>query len=309
MTKREQEYVDKYGMVDGQRKWKERAEKQKISLKERHRQKQLIDPLASAKNSPCTKHYYTERGYTEEEASEAVYLRSMEVGSKNKIHWENGKFQDRVIPSNVEYWERLGYSSEESKLMVSYSQRTFSLKICIEKYGEEEGHRRWKLRQDKWQNTLNSKPMDEQIRINLAKQNNKDSFSKVSQELFWCVYSRLKDTEKIYFAELNKEFITAVPYMKKVYMFDFMDTKIKKCIEFNGDLFHANPNIYGKDDTPNFHDRSLTSSDIWKADKIKLDFIRSIGYDVLVIWEHDYRMNKELSIQRCIHFIEDGYAN
>ena len=49
--------------------------------------------------------------------------------------------------------------------------------------------------------------------------------------------------------------------------------------------------------------RGNTAKDIWNKDKEKLDFAISMGYKILVVWEHDYKKNKSELLQNCInHF-------
>lgn len=68
----------------------------------------------------------------------------------------------------LEYYLSRGYSMDESEKLRSKRQSTFSLEICIDKHGLEEGTKIWKDRQDKWQKTLN---------ITYIDQSNKDSTS------------------------------------------------------------------------------------------------------------------------------------
>jgi len=68
-----------------------------------------------------------------------------------------------------EYWLKRGYTEDESIKMVKECQTTFSKEKCIEKYGKENGLKRWAARQDKWQNTMKSKPIEEIERINKKK--------------------------------------------------------------------------------------------------------------------------------------------
>jgi len=70
-----------------------------------------------------------------------------------------------------EYWMNKGFSGEEAIIKVKERQSTFSLEKCILKYGEEEGTKVFQKRQDKWQNTLKSKPQKEIDRINKLKAN------------------------------------------------------------------------------------------------------------------------------------------
>ena len=88
-------------------------------------------------------------------------------------------------------------------------------------------------------------------------------------------------------------------------MYDFTDIKKKKIIEYNGDQYHANPSIYDKDDLPHpYHkEKGYTSKDIWERDKIKIDLARKNGFNVLVIWDSEYRKNPQQTLQKCIEFI------
>lgn len=78
-------------------------------------------------------------------------------------------------PLRLDYYTSRGKTIEEAKQLLSERQRTFSLEKCIEKYGKEEGTKIFKQRQNQWQNTLQSKPIEEIERINKAKMlNGKD---------------------------------------------------------------------------------------------------------------------------------------
>jgi G:T-mismatch repair DNA endonuclease (very short patch repair protein) len=43
--------------------------------------------------------------------------------------------------------------------------------------------------------------------------------------------------------------------------------------------------------------------DIWNDDKIKLNRIIKEGYEILIVWESDYRKNKKNVINDCIKFL------
>jgi len=129
-------------------------------------------------------------------------------------------------------------------------------------------------------------------------------YSKISQDLFWEIFQQLEDKDHLYFAELNKEFQKTDNVNHKGFYFDFVDTKRKKIIEFNGNKFHANPKLFSENEKPNPY-IPLTSKEIWNQDKIKLDFIRSLGFDVLVVWEDDYRKDKQEIIKKCLIFLDN----
>lgn len=85
--------------------------------------------------------------------------------------------KNRSYNTKLDYWLNKGLTEEEAKIALKERQTTFSLEKCIEKYGEIEGTKRWKERQDKWQNTLNSKSEEEKIKINMSKSSGKNNVS------------------------------------------------------------------------------------------------------------------------------------
>lgn len=184
------------------------------------------------------------------------------------------KVDNNTNPLSTAYYTKDGYTEDESIELIRNRQTTFSLDICIEKYGVEEGTQRWSDRQAKW--LKNFKRMN---------------YSKISQELF----NELAKTYigDIYFAtyqrdevldKSNKEY-RLVLIDKTYIMPDFICLNTKRIIEFDGDYWHsenvANP-TKEKD-----RDRRIIES----------------GYTVLHIKECNYKIDKQKSIQECINFL------
>lgn len=70
---------------------------------------------------------------------------------------------------SIQYYIDQGMSLEDAKLALKERQSTFSLKKCIKKYGHKKGICIFQERQEKWQNTLKSKPKEEIYEINRKK--------------------------------------------------------------------------------------------------------------------------------------------
>lgn len=83
--------------------------------------------------------------------------------------------QRNASKRSLQYWLGIGLSEEHAKEELRKFQTKFSLSICIEKYGKEEGIEVWKDRQDRWQSTLNSKSDEEKEEINKKKSRGADS--------------------------------------------------------------------------------------------------------------------------------------
>lgn len=157
----------------------------------------------------------------------------------------------RLTPVKIKYWTNKGFSEEEAKIKVSERQSTFSKEKLIRKYGEEEGLKRWQDRQNKWQNTLLSKPKEELERIYRAKMCNNIGYSKVSQELFDDISNSLPKHLKIYYATRfnedvisRKDFAEHYEYMlmfqdRAVCFLDYYIPEINYCLEFDGDYWHS----------------------------------------------------------------------
>lgn len=134
---------------------------------------------------------------------------------------------------------------------------------------------------------------------------NNEGVSKISQELFWAIYDKLdiETQSKCYFSELNKEFDIENIKEKVRYLYDFVITNRKICVEFNGDYWHCNPKIFNESYVNSMIGK--TASEIWKQDKIKNDFLIKKGYQVIIIWEDEYQKNKDDVINNLLKFINN----
>ena len=118
------------------------------------------------------------------------------------------------------------------------------------------------------------------------------SVSKTSQRLFNSIYEILKsmnvDFGNIYYNDLNKEFGKLDIERKRYYFYDFVSTRANIVVEYNGDIYHANPEIYLAEDIPPFRGNTRTTREIWQYDTEKQDFIRALGFDVIIVWESKF---------------------
>lgn len=110
------------------------------------------------------------------------------------------------------------------------------------------------------------------------------SFSKISQELFWNVWSNSKQHGDQYFAELNAEI--RINVNGRIFKPDYaqIDGNDKRIIEFDGDYWHSSQEAEQKD----FERDTILTSDGWK---------------ILRIRESDYLLDKEETIMDCIAFL------
>lgn len=249
--------------------------------------------------------YWLSRGFSFEESKLKTELHLMNTERSFIIKYGDEKgiklFKEKKVkegklhsPRSVEYWVNKGFSIEESKNKVSECQNKFSLVKCVEKYGEEEGKKIFTERQKKWQESL------------YKNGNLKSGYSKVSQDLFFDLlkyYENVEELNYVMFAKKGGEFVLTSD--DGFYRYDFTDLLNKKIIEYNGDNYHANPDTFIITDTPNPFRKNVTSEDIWKKDDVKLKLANKHKFDVLVIWDSEYKKDKEKVIEKCLKFLKN----
>ncbi len=137
----------------------------------------------------------------------------------------------------------------------------------IKRYGEEIGRIKYK----KWYESSIGKVSHNQI-------------SKISIQFF---------DELIEFSEINRnrvKYELCLTDSDKNYFYDFCFNN--KIIEFNGDYWHANPILFSEKEILTFPgDTKKSAKDLHDYDKIKKEVANNNGYELLTIWEYDYKKN------------------
>lgn len=262
--------IERYGEELGNFRWQVYLEKQKHTK---------------------SKEYHMEKfGRTEEEWNEFnkkrfVTLENMkerygeEEGQKR---WES-YLEKQKYSESVEYSiEKYGEEEGRRKFIEKSKKKAVTYKNTIEKYGEEEGRKRW----------------EEIIK------NQKSGSSKMAQNFFIELNTKIiKDfpeinQDKIYFNPKGLEFASYDKDLNVRYYYDFVITSnINLCIEFNGDVFHANPNIYKEDSKPiPFFFPDLTAKDIWEKDERKFTHIKKQGFAFACVWESQLKIENFLDL-------------
>lgn len=220
---------------------------------------------------------------------------------------------------------KYGWSLEEFN---DYNKsRAITVENLIKKYGINEGLQRWdsyceRQRVTKSKEYVVSK-YGEQVWKDLCDKKRTNNPLKISM-MYGITFDQA--VEKIlsryqtrYTSNLEIEFITNVEkifgklentsiskpfgkWHKELNGYVIYDIKHSKCIiEFNGDYWHANPSIYSADDMI----RGKRAADIWERDAKKLQLVTDLGFNVLVVWEKDYRVNQRKTIEDVVKWIRD----
>jgi len=226
--------------------------------------------------------------------------------SKNYIHgynkeWHNNLINDNrarnleqpeLFKTNIAYWLKHANGDEELAHELYMKFQIRNLVWFVDRYGKEEGTIRYKNRINKWQETLFNKSQEEKDIIN-KKKSSIGGRSKGEIEL----YNELrKIIPGIYDRLILERDVDEFQY----YWYDmYFENKI---IEYHGTYWHADPRKY--DITfINSHNK-LTYTEIHNRDNDKLRIAESQGFKILVVWEQDFKLNKNKVIHKCIQFLK-----
>ena len=257
---------------------------------------QLIDSVTGDKNpaynhggrlSPFSKKFVKYENVENVENAEEIISNLVAKSTQTARDNDN-------IFNTVEYHLKRGKTLEEAEEIIR-TACVFTLDKCISKHGEEEGYKIWKDRQDRWQATLNAKSDEEKREINrkkLYKSGIVSSIEKLLRELLE------KETN------LNLHFqltLQRTDEPTKHFIYDIIHEN--KIIEFNGDFWHANPNKYKADDLVNIPRNPTLAKEIWEYDQLKHNLAKQNGYEIFVVWESDFKKNKQFVIEQCKNFL------
>ena len=196
---------------------------------------------------------------------------------------EAKKILSKTKPQSINYWLERGYC-KKGAIFHARASMASNLEYYIKRNYINPEEERAKF--------VKSHPFN-----NLKSGN---SHSKIAKELFDIIYEKLPGHYK--YATLNEEYCLS-SNGNSLYRYDFTDIASKKIIEFNGDYWHANPSIYNAEDI--ITRMNISAKQLWEKDKEKIDVAITQGFSVLVIWEKDYRNDKEVAIHKCLEFLKN----
>lgn len=116
-------------------------------------------------------------------------------------------------------------------------------------------------------------------------------------------YSKESKYSMYYGAEVNQASIQDLK-RRRTYRVDFLNEKLKIIIDFNGNYWHCNPEMF---DSDYYHQhKKMLAKDIWEQDKIRVESLERItGFRHLTIWELDWSKKREETKEIIKNFINE----
>lgn len=194
-------------------------------------------------------------------------------------------------PAKLEYWLSRGCTLKEAREGVKKFQSKFSKQKCIEIHGKEEGMKIFNARQKKWQTSLNDKSEEELERINKAK---------IPANISNLEVEFLDYLEENLHIKFKRQFpIEAKDNADNRFFYHPDAVYEDKIIEFFGDYWHGNPKKYSAD-SQLFHGPAYQT---WESDAKRIQEFHDAGFKTLIVWEDDYRQEKETVLEKCKQFL------
>lgn len=227
-------------------------------------------------------------GWTKEQFKEFNKSRAVTFENLIKRHgqekgqeiWDNYVTKQKLTKS----WEYMVEKFGEDKAYQINQSKALTIDNLIKKYGEIEGEQRYYEWIDKVQSNSSTK-----------------YYSNISQKLFQELDELLPQykEESKYFVK-NKEQI--IKYEDEngethTYFLDYYIPSLNVCVEFNGDMWHANPKKYKDKNQILFN--NLSVKDIQNNDKKRIKKLKEQNIRVIVVWESEYR-SKDFNIKNLI---------
>jgi very-short-patch-repair endonuclease len=198
--------------------------------------------------------------------------------------WDEYVAKQRVNGKTLEYFqEKLGKEEGENFYRQLNEQKKHDLASFVRKYGAIVGEKKF---------------------VKYITKSRVFPASPISQELCWSIYEDLPQNYKSFcrFDDLNSEFL--LYNNTRSCFFDFALENKKVLIEFQGDLFHANPEQYKPNDIVNVAFKGeKKASEIWERDREKKDIAEAQGYTLIYVWESDYSADKAKTVRKCLDVI------
>lgn len=247
---------------------------------------------------------------TREKVSVATAIAMQRSDVKKKID------EGRSFPSELKHWTRKGYSLEEATEKVSKHQTALALRqnnpITKQKQSENSSGeanpmsltsiaRRKGVTLDEASKLTPAYGRNGSAHPMFGKKHTEDALKKISGA-WHLTQPKFRSKGEIELAnECRKiEDINENSYIAG-YNVDIAFHSRKLVIEYFGDMWHMNKTCYSIDDVNPI--TGVAASTQWERDNTKLVSLRAAGYTVIVVWENDWKYERE----RVLKEIEDAY--
>lgn len=239
-------------------------------------------------SSPRTIEYWLAKGLSADEAEKARFEYQSASGKRSKEKYGCCK---RFSSWCIEFWLDRGYTEDEAKAKVSQNSRDASLFYVDNVPADIRRQSNWMCKEyyikrfgDNWEAEY-TKAFENRGSYTFRSKISDEFLTKLNDKFSWLDSNR-------YFGE--REFTTYSIDAGRAFKYDYVDTKLKIVVEFNGDYWHANPNVYKPNDVIQYpNDLYMRAEEVWLRDAAKIKLMLDRGYKCYTVWELDVKDNMD----------------
>lgn len=288
------------------------------------REKKIIERYGNKKNCSCSKDYLQKKyGITQGLLKYENWVKNMGQ-SLEKLVKKHGKEKGQQKYHNFctkmkgkctlqWYIKKYGKNIGEKLYQQSCKIKSFTHKKewYLKKYGNEQGLKIFQEINKRKSPSLTN--LVSKYGENLGKQKYEQmksksysgfEQSKIAMQLFHKI-KKLFPNEKMFYDKNPKEFGRYLSSLKKYCFLDFYMPDRKKVIEFYGDYWHCNPQLYNDDQIVFYpQNKTFIAKEIREKDKERIEAIKKqLKCEVIIVWENDYKRNKKDVLKIVIDFL------
>jgi hypothetical protein len=259
--------IKKYGTKEGSDRWDRYIERQRESNTFEYK----------SKKHGWTKEQFDDYNKSRSQTLENCILRYGETEGLNK--WQD-------------YCDRQSYTN--------------SIEYFIEKYGVTDGTIKWnefyenRIKVHRISFIMEKFNCNESMAANILSSRKSKSYVSLVEKEF---VNKLLEKIEIKYSCNTSQYSIWSHDDSRLYVYD-ISNGIDKIIEFNGDYWHCNPAIYNESFI--VKQSGLTAKETWRNDQNKIAAANLKGFNVLTIWESEYKLNPDNTIMTAFNFFNNG---
>jgi len=124
-------------------------------------------------------------------------------------------------------------------------------------------------------------------------------FSKASQ----IAIKRIEEACSIRFISSLIGYEYIIKRNKNIFKVDAYNEELNLIVEFYGDLFHGNPNLFSAEHRCHPYDKEITAHELYTKTKEREKYILEQGYNLFTIWDSEWVNNSNAILQKIKSYL------